>query len=365
MRSDSDECARGSASSFLTRANTITSLSAFRHPFLPLDHQLSNPHPPTRCPAAAAANVDYPFSAQTAPRVASVNFFEFHICRPAVSTSITRHLTLSSVPIHAHNFLSLSRSLPPARAIPSRVHSLRAAGTDVYILTEKYTNQIPAFFFAGHETSSSALAWALQALSEKIDVQNKLREELLTVSTDNPGMDELNALPYLEIVVREILRVQSPVLSTERVATEDDVLPLSEPYVGKDGKSHESIPIRKGQTIHIPILAVNTDTSIWGEDALQFRPERWQNIPEAAAGIPNIWGNLLTFFAGPHNCIGFRFSVIEIKAILFILIRAFEFEAGVSSDSIGRAATGTVQKPVVLGNENGSGLPLIVKIYDV
>ncbi|KAJ6543029.1 cytochrome P450 [Mycena capillaripes] len=220
--------------------------------------------------------------------------------------------------------------------------------------------QIPTFFLAGHETTSSATAWALHALSVNTAAQTKLREELLTLSTENPTMEELNSLPYLESVVRETMRVHAPVVFTQRMAMEDDVLPLSKPYVDKEGKSHDSLPIPKGQMIHIPILAVNTDKEIWGEDAGEFKPERWENIPEATSAIPGVWANLLTFFAGPHNCIGFRFSLVEMKALLFTLIRAFEFEAAVPG-GIGPYRTGLLQKPTVVNGKEGSGLPLIVK----
>jgi cytochrome P450 len=58
--------------------------------------------------------------------------------------------------------------------------------------------EIPAFLVAGHETTSAATAWAMHALSLNPSVQIKLREELFTLSTDNPTMDQLNSLPYLE-----------------------------------------------------------------------------------------------------------------------------------------------------------------------
>ncbi|KAJ6605399.1 cytochrome P450 [Mycena vulgaris] len=223
--------------------------------------------------------------------------------------------------------------------------------------------QIPTFFFAGHETTSSATSWALHALSLNTDAQNQLRKELLTISTDSPTMDELNSLPYLEMVVRETMRVHAPVVFTQRMAMEDDVLPLAKPYIDKDGNSHDSLPIPKGQMIHIPILAVNTDKEIWGEDATEFKPERWETIPDNASHIPGVWANLLTFFAGPHNCIGFRFSLVELKSLLFTLIRAFEFEAAVHKGGIG--STGVIQVPMVLAESGkGSGLPLLVKPFN-
>jgi len=55
-------------------------------------------------------------------------------------------------------------------------------------------------------------------------------------------MDELNSLPYLDAVVREVLRLHAPVGSTIRMANKDDVLPLSTPVKGKDGRLLEGIP---------------------------------------------------------------------------------------------------------------------------
>lgn len=63
----------------------------------------------------------------------------------------------------------------------------------------------------------------------------------MTVSSDNVTMDELNALPYLDGVVRETLRLHTPVASTLRVAVKDDILPLSTPVTDRDGKVHEFI----------------------------------------------------------------------------------------------------------------------------
>ncbi|KAJ7087969.1 cytochrome P450 [Mycena belliarum] len=221
--------------------------------------------------------------------------------------------------------------------------------------------QIPGLLVAGHETTSASTTWALHALSINPGVQKKLREELMTLSTDNPTMDELNSLPYLELVVRETMRIHAPVVYLFRMAMEDDVLPLAKPYIDQNGQPHESLPIPKGLMMHIPILAINTDKEIWGPDANEFRPERWEKIPEAAGDIPGVWANLLTFFAGPHNCIGFRFSLVEMKALLFTLVRAFEFEPGVPKGGIVPSPS-LLQLPMVLA-EPGKAfqLPLILK----
>lgn len=89
---------------------------------------------------------------------------------------------------------------------------------------------------AGNETTSTATTWCLYALSRDLAVQSKLRDELLSLGTDSPTMDELNALPYLDGVVRETLRVHSPVSATVRIATKDDVLPLGTPIKDKKGR---------------------------------------------------------------------------------------------------------------------------------
>ncbi|KAJ7664860.1 cytochrome P450 [Mycena rosella] len=237
------------------------------------------------------------------------------------------------------------------------------AGEKIPLSDKELVSQLPAFFVAGHETTSTATAWALYALARNRGAQQKLRAELLTVDTEDPTLDELNALPYLESVIRETLRAHSPVAFTARVAMEDDVLPLRRPYLDRAGRAHESLRVSKGQVIHIPILDVNTDTEIWGDDAAEFRPERWEDVPDAATAVPGVWAHLFTFLAGPRNCIGFRFALAEMKALLFVLIRAFEFEMAVPEGDVGRTNT-PVQRPMVLSEKaTGAQMPLIVKPY--
>ncbi|KAF8061716.1 cytochrome P450 [Lyophyllum atratum] len=208
---------------------------------------------------------------------------------------------------------------------------------------------------------STGTTWALYALTQDKAVQEKLRQELLAVDTDNPTMDELNALPYLDMVVRETMRIHAPVASTIRAAVTDDILPLNKPFTDRKGVVHDTIRVSKGQTLMIPILAMNRDKSIWGEDAMEFRPERWEKVPEAAAGIPGVWGNMLTFLGGPRACIGYRFSLVETKALLFTLIRAFEFELAVPVTDIVKKSS-IVQRPVLVTDpEGGNQMPLLIR----
>ena len=120
--------------------------------------------------------------------------------------------------------------------------------SDEDVLARSYTNsitpretltvesEIPTFLVAGHETTSTGTAWALFALAQDKRIQDKLRVELRTVSTDNPTMDELNGLPYLDYVLRETMRFHPPVPASVRIAVKDDVLPLGTPVIDRHGK---------------------------------------------------------------------------------------------------------------------------------
>ncbi|KZT05226.1 cytochrome P450 [Laetiporus sulphureus 93-53] len=223
--------------------------------------------------------------------------------------------------------------------------------------------QVPTFLVAGHETTSNATMWCLFALTQAPEVQEKLREELWNVPTDNPTMDELNELPYLDAVVRETMRVHAPVPNTIRIAVKEDVIPLNTPYADIHGELHDSIRVTKDTPIFIPILAINRSKALWGEDAFEFKPERWASIPEAVQNIPGVWGNMMSFLGGPRSCIGYRFSLVEMKALIFTLVRAFEFELAVpASDIIKKSAV--VQRPLVRSEkEKGAQMPLLIKPY--
>ncbi|KAJ7864182.1 cytochrome P450 [Mycena leptocephala] len=222
--------------------------------------------------------------------------------------------------------------------------------------------QVPTFLVAGHETTSTAVTWALFALTQNPTAQQRLREEVLSIPTDRPTMDELNALPYLDCVVRETLRMYAPVPATSRSAFRDDVVPLGTPVTDTRGKVHESLRIRKGENILIPILALNHDVDIWGPDAMEFVPERWEAPPPGASAIPGVWGHMLTFLGGPRSCIGFRFSLVEMKALIFTLVQGLEFELAVPIAEMGKKGNEIVQRPIVVTDRAaGNQLPLLVK----
>ena len=94
-------------------------------------------------------------------------------------------------------------------------------------LQSKFTNS--------ESRRSVTMSWALYALSQDKHAQTKLREEMYNISTDNPTMDDLNGLPYMDAVVRETLRLYPPVPSIQRQAEKDDCIPLSKPFTDKKG----------------------------------------------------------------------------------------------------------------------------------
>ncbi|KAF8750444.1 cytochrome p450 [Rhizoctonia solani] len=192
---------------------------------------------------------------------------------------------------------------------------------------EEVLGQISTFLVAGHETTSSTIAWALYALTKHPKMQEKLRDELQNAGLgEEPSMDELDSLSYLDSFVREVLRVYAVVPTTGREVAQDTVIPVGESFRNSTGDPQMGIRVRKGDAVAIPVISINRSKEVWGEDAMEFNPDRWNSTPKAVKDMPGVWGHILTFLHGPHACIGFRFAVEEIKTLLYVLVRAFEFQ---------------------------------------
>ncbi|EIW62555.1 cytochrome P450 [Trametes versicolor FP-101664 SS1] len=228
---------------------------------------------------------------------------------------------------------------------------------------EDVISQIPTFLIAGHETTSTSTTWALYAFCKHPEVQRKLREELLAVENETPTMEDFNALPYLDGVIRETLRLYAPITQLSREAKKDDVIPLNEPMTDRYGKVHHEIRIAKGNKVMLPILAANRSKEIWGEHALEFKPERWIQPSAVTSTLPGVWGHLLTFIGGPRACIGYRFALVELKALLFFLVRAFEFEFAVPAEDVVNVAAALQRPSLRSAPKEGAQLPLVVKPY--
>ncbi|RPD59281.1 cytochrome P450 [Lentinus tigrinus ALCF2SS1-7] len=209
--------------------------------------------------------------------------------------------------------------------------------SDVEKLThEELVAQMSIFILAGMDTTSNALSRTLHILAQHPEKQQKLRAEIQEArgsSASNIGedmaYDDLVKLPYLDAVCRETLRLYAPVNLIIRRAAKDMVLPLMWPVRGKDGTLMHEVLIPKGTAIVPNLQASNCNRALWGDDAMEWRPERWtEGLPGELeeARIPGVYSNLMTFSGGSRSCIGFKFSQLEMKIVLSVLLSKFKFE---------------------------------------
>ncbi|KAJ3537263.1 hypothetical protein NMY22_g5663 [Coprinellus aureogranulatus] len=191
--------------------------------------------------------------------------------------------------------------------------------------------QISTLMFAAMDTTSNALSRILWLLASHQDVQDKLRNEIREAKQKfgEPEYEQLMALPYLDAVIRETLRRYSPAPTVPREAHRDWCFnPLSKPIKTLDGKETSQIFVPKGTLIIVHVPAINTDPELWGPDSNEWKPERWFSpLPEAllSAKIPGVYSHLMTFIGGGRSCIGFKFSELEMKVVLFALLDLFKF----------------------------------------
>ncbi|KAG7444977.1 cytochrome P450 [Guyanagaster necrorhizus] len=198
-------------------------------------------------------------------------------------------------------------------------------------------DQVLTFLGAGHETTASGLTWTLWLLANDKTNQQRLRDEVRPIMAADPRPDykTLKNMQWLDCVVMESLRVMPPVPLTVRTTAKTDYI--------------EGVLVPKGTLLHISIRNVNTWQTIWGEDAEEFHPERWLNLPKAY----NSTFSLLSFIAGPHGCIGKTMAIVEMKAVLAALITNFEFEPAYDGQQA-RPSAAITMKPA-------DGMPLRIR----
>ncbi|KAF4613945.1 hypothetical protein D9613_007572 [Agrocybe pediades] len=229
---------------------------------------------------------------------------------------------------------------------------------------EELLGQVTSLTFAATDTTSGALARTFHLLAQHKDAQAKVREELRNARKATGGedidYDTLVALPYLDALCRETLRLYPPVPMVNRVARQDAILPLLTPAKGKDGSTVTEVEVPKGTIAHLSILNSNTNPALWGPDAGEWKPERWLNpLPEELidARIPGVYSHLLTFMGGGRSCIGFKFSQLEMKVVLALMLEKFEFS--LSDKNIYWQMTG-IATPNLDTTSTMPTLPLIV-----
>ncbi|KAI0399047.1 cytochrome P450 [Xylaria palmicola] len=160
---------------------------------------------------------------------------------------------------------------------------------------------------AGHETSAMTLSWAVYIMATKQHIQTTLRAEIIELLREitSPTFGDIDKLVYLNGVVMETLRVYCPATTTHRQAETEMVI--------------DGVWVPKGTSIDMIPSVVMRNPVIWGDDADEVDPTRWQRL----TGDQQSPYAFEAFLNGPRICIGRSFALREIKIILFEMIRNF------------------------------------------
>jgi cytochrome P450 family 9 len=171
------------------------------------------------------------------------------------------------------------------------------------------------FFLAGFDTASTLLSFVAYELAVNTDVQEKLLSEIFLVNKVNKCLtyDTLQKMKYLDMVVCEALRKWPPAPVVDRLCGKDYKLELN------DGRP--DILLKEGQFCWIPIYSIHHDPKYYPNPE-KFDPERFNDENKKTI----VSGAYLPFGIGPRNCIGSRFALMEVKAVLYNLLLNFSFE---------------------------------------
>jgi cytochrome P450 len=179
-------------------------------------------------------------------------------------------------------------------------------------------DEIILIMTAAQETTPVTTSAALLFIAMSKDVQTKVYAELRQVlgSGENIDFEQLNDLHYLEAVINETMRLlpSSPVVfkSTDHEVT------LSEGHT-----------IPAGVAIFIPAFNNHNNRTIWGADADEFRPERF----EEKEPLPY---SFIPFFKGPRMCLGWRYAMMFMKLTLATLLMRYEVNTSLNQSEIER-----------------------------
>lgn len=199
-------------------------------------------------------------------------------------------------------------------------------------------HQVLTMMAAGHETTSSALSWTTFLLSKNPEIQKKCREEVRAAlpspdSGETITAAQIDALPILNGVCNETTRLYPTVPVTIR----ENIRPTE--------LGGHILPT--GTTVLLVPWAINRSHHFWGEDAGEFKPERWINedgTPNNTGGSSSNYAQL-TFLHGPRSCIGQGFAKSELKCLLAAIVGRYEFELSKDAENYFPAGLVTT-KPV-------------------
>lgn len=175
---------------------------------------------------------------------------------------------------------------------------------------EIYDNVV-TLLIAGYETSSLAISYAILMLAMRPDIDEKVYQELIDNIKDDEEIDQdvLKRLHYLDLVIKETLRLFPIGAMVPRT-------PMKDIYVKSIGLIEKETPLL------CIIYQLHRWKHIWGEDADEFKPERWLT-DEVINRHPFSY---LPFGWGHRTCIGIHYATVNVKLALIHLLRKFKFE---------------------------------------
>jgi cytochrome P450 len=180
-----------------------------------------------------------------------------------------------------------------------------------------------SILLAGRDTTAALLSFIYMVFAQNPQVYAKLRatvlEEFGTYSKPHDiTFSNLKSCAYLQWVLNETLRLYPVVPVDGRRALKDTTLPVGG---GPDGT--KPVYIRKDTEVVYSVYAMHRRKDFWGEDADEFKPERWN-------GRKSGW-EYLPFNGGPRICIGQQFALTEAGYVLVRLCQRFEEVQGVGN----------------------------------
>lgn len=183
---------------------------------------------------------------------------------------------------------------------------------------EGIRSEVHTFILGGHDTTASALTCSLLLLGTHQHEQETARQQILDIVGANidraHGIEfgELKRMHYLELCIKETLRLYPSILLVGRHLVAD--LPLA----------NNAGTIPAGHTCYVPIIALHRDARYF-EKPEQFIPERFG--PEQATATGRSPYAFVPFSAGPRNCIGQKYAMLEVKLVLAELLRRYRVVA--------------------------------------
>ncbi|XP_066909111.1 cytochrome P450 4C1-like [Halyomorpha halys] len=170
-------------------------------------------------------------------------------------------------------------------------------------------DEVITFMFEGHDTTTMSLTFTTWLLGTHLDVQEKLYHEVSNIlqGKEEPSIEDYSEMFYLERVIKESLRLYPSVPTFSREATEDIFLKSS------------GILVPKGTHIILAIYELHRREDLF-PDAERFNPDRFLEPQKHQFAY-------LPFSAGPRNCIGQKFAMLEMKVIISNLVLNYKIKS--------------------------------------